>query len=96
MKFIKEHKGKIVALIVFLIAIFTYKLLFSTNEELIESQNSAQNVGADIIALNASIGRIDLDSPLFNSRPFKNLVDFSIIVPPQPIGRINPFDIIGR
>ncbi len=96
MKSLKEHKGKIIALIIFLLVIFVYKLLFSSNEELIESGASAQNIGQDIIALNASISRINLDSPLFNSRPFKNLIDFTVTVPPQPVGRNNPFDVIGR
>ncbi len=96
MKTLKEHKGKILALVVFLVVIFLYKILFSTNEAVIESGTSAQIVGQDIIALNASIGRINLESPLFNSRPFKNLIDFTVTVLPQPIGRNNPFDVIGR
>ncbi len=95
MESLKKNKGIILAVVVFIIAIGAYKL-FSTNVSITSDQQAAKIIGADIIALNASIERVNLDPALFSSRSYKNLVDFSTPIPSQPIGRLNPFDLIGR
>jgi hypothetical protein len=95
MKFLKNNKGIVMAIIVFLLAIGAYKL-FMTNSDITESSLSAENIGADIIELNASIERVNLDPALFASSAYRRLVDFSVTIPSQPIGRPNPFDLLGR
>lgn len=92
---LKKNKGIISAIIIFIIAIGIYKL-FASNEIIINEGAAAQVIGADIMELNASIERVNLDPALFLSRAYRNLVDFSTPLPSQPIGRKNPFDAIGR
>jgi hypothetical protein len=84
MNFIKNNKG-----------IMGYKLL-STNIELTDSAQVSQSIGADIIELNSRIERVNLDPALFVSAVYRSLIDFTAIVPVQPTGRKNPFDLIGR
>lgn len=95
MKFLKANKGIVIAIIVFLVLIGIYKL-FIANNEITDSSIEAQNIGADIIELNASIERVNLNPELFSSTAYRRLVDFSSVIPSQPVGRINPFDLFGR
>jgi hypothetical protein len=95
MNFIKNNKGIAIALLIFIVAIGVYKL-FSTNVALTESSLVSQSIGADIIELNSRIERVNLDPALFSSAVYKSLVDFSASIPLQPVGRTNPFDLMGR
>jgi hypothetical protein len=95
MKFLKNNKGIIAAIIIFLVAIGIYKL-FMGNTEITDDSIAAENIGTDIISLNTSIERVNLDPALFSSSAYRRLVDFSVVIPGQPVGRSNPFDVIGR
>lgn len=95
MSLIKKYKGIILALVIFLVAMFGYNI-FNTNVEFAEEGLVAQSIGTDIIDLNARIERVNLDPSLFSSATFKSLIDYSAVIPPQPVGRANPFDQVGR
>ena len=95
MNLIKKYKGIMLALVIFLVAMFGYKL-FSTNIEFAEEGMVAQSIGADIIELNSRIERVNLDPSLFSSATYRSLTDFSATIPSQPVGRTNPFDQLGR
>ncbi len=95
MNTLKKYKGIMFALVIFLLAMGVYKM-FSTNTEITEGNLVAQSIGADIIELNSRIERVNLDPALFSSALYKSLVDFSAVIPTQPIGRPNPFDLVGR
>jgi len=95
MNFIKNNKGIIISLAIFIVAIMGYKLFF-TNIELIDNAQVSQSIGADIIDLNSRIERVNLDPALFASATYRSLIDFTASIPVQPVGRKNPFDLIGR
>ena len=95
MNTLKKYKGIMVAIVIFLLAMGIYKM-FTANTEITEGNLVAQSIGADIIELNSRIERVNLDPALFSSALYKSLVDFSAAIPIQPIGRINPFDLVGR
>src|SRR5262245_57307352 len=56
----------------------------------------AQEIGADVLKLNASLQSVTLDQSIFDYSLYKNLQDFSVTLSSQPVGRNNPFDVIGR
>ncbi len=76
-------------------ALGVYKL-FLSDSVISDGSVAAENIGTDIIALNASIERVNLDAAIFSSSAYRRLVDFSVQIPSQPVGRLNPFDVIGR
>jgi hypothetical protein len=95
MNFIKNNKGIMLSILIFIVAIGIYKL-FATNVALTEDSLVSQSIGGDIIELNSRIERVNLDPALFSSAVYKSLVDFSASIPSQPVGRSNPFDLMGR
>lgn len=56
--------------------------------------NSA--VGADLLKISAELSEANLDQEIFSDPEYLYLTDFSTAIQPQPTGRANPFDIIGR
>src|SRR6478609_6932883 len=51
----------------------------------------AQQVGNRVLALLDQINSLKIDGSIFNDPAYKTLVDYSITVPEQPVGRANPF-----
>lgn len=93
MKAIKNNKGIIMAIIIFIFAIGIYKLFFSTSAQ--SSTNTTSSVGKDVLDLNANLQTVTLDRTLFGITAYKALIDFSTPIPLQTIGRHNPFSPIG-
>ena len=89
----KNIKPIIVTILVVVVAIFLYKTLIKSSKEDVQTE---RRVGADIVDLSNSLKSVTLDPEIFSSPLYKRLVDFSIEIPRQDIGRRNPFDQIGR
>ena len=89
----KNIKPIIVTILVVVVAIFLYKTLIKSSKEDVQTE---RRVGADIVDLSNSLKIVTLDPEIFSSPLYKRLVDFSIEIPRQDIGRRNPFDQIGR
>jgi hypothetical protein len=53
--------------------------------------SDAQAASARVIALLNQISSLKIDPAIFNSAVYKSLVDYSITIPEQPVGRVNPF-----
>lgn len=51
----------------------------------------AQNVGSRVLVLLNQINSLKIDSSIFSSDAYRSLVDYSITIPEQPVGRPNPF-----
>lgn len=54
------------------------------------------DVDRDLIELLSKIKQIRLDATLFESDVFNSLEDYSQIIPPEAVGRSNPFAPIGQ
>ncbi|MDE2188767.1 MAG: hypothetical protein KGJ35_03520 [Patescibacteria group bacterium] len=52
-------------------------------------------IGADVLSILQSVSSIRIDSNFFNDPSYQSLVDYSITVPPQSVGRVNPFAPVG-
>ena len=58
--------------------------------------DSSQQAGQDILNLLASFQTISIDPAVFGSPLFQNLKDYTIILPQESQGRLNPFAPIGQ
>lgn len=94
MQTIKNNKGILISIIIFIAGIWIYKSFFAPSD-VIELDTSGKAIGNDILELNSNLQTVTLDKTLFGTTAYKSLVDFSTTVPLQPIGRTNPFAIIG-
>jgi len=95
MKALKNNAGAIIIVVIILALFFAYKTFFISDVETAVSSPLNQNVGQEVVTLYTTLQAVTLDQKLFSSPAFKNLEDFSITLEPQPIGRRNPFDLIG-
>lgn len=55
------------------------------------SPDVSDNVGVEVLTLLNQIQSLKIDSTLFSEPVYKTLVDYSVPIPAQPIGRTNPF-----
>jgi hypothetical protein len=53
--------------------------------------SDAQAIGNRVLILLNQINSLKIDESLFNSTAYKSLVDYTITVPQQNVGRPNPF-----
>ncbi len=100
MKALQKNKSIVIAIILFLVAIYVYKTFFVVDPLLqddsgITAEALGVDVGSDLVALNASLQAVTLDTSLFGTPAYKTLIDFSSELGEQPTGRRNPFAIIG-
>lgn len=95
MKNLAKYKGSLATIAIVILLVIFYRMLFGNAVDLSQSA-SAQGVGKDLIELSATLQRVTLDDKIFSSNLYRALVDFSTVLSPQPTGRTNPFDIIGR
>ncbi len=51
----------------------------------------SDSVGARALTLLNQVNSLKIDANVFNSEVYKSLVDYSVEIPPQNIGRVNPF-----
>jgi hypothetical protein len=96
MKSIKNHGSTVFAIIIFLVAVGIYHFIFSANQTLTTEGETSTNIGNDVIDLYQKIGAVKLDQHLFSTASYRALTDFSVTIPLQPLGRHNPFDILGK
>jgi hypothetical protein len=80
-----------------LILVFVvYKFFFQSEAITVPSEAEAVTIGEDLKELHAQITRVNFDQTIFSSPGYLGLTDFSTTIQPQPTGRPNPFNIIGR
>lgn len=75
--------------------LWAYQLYFggSTTSE---TDQTAQQIGAEVLSLNTKLETAQLDKTIFSDYLFGKLEDFTTSLPDQPRGRNNPFDPIGK
>ena len=95
MKTLIANKGTLVSIIVFIMVIFLYNL-FKSETVSVPNELSASNIGNDLLKIHRELQRVTFDQTLFSSPSYLGLIDFSVSIPQQVVGRPNPFDVIGR
>ncbi len=58
---------------------------------MLEFEGGKESIGADVLGLLNQIQSLKIDSSIFRSAVYKSLQDFSVEVPPEGVGRDNPF-----
>lgn len=48
-------------------------------------------IGAQVLTLLNQIRTLNIDSTVFKDKAYQSLVDYSVTIPPQNVGRTNPF-----
>ena len=96
MKALKNNKSLVVAVVVFVVAILIYNFFLAPTQSAINQGVATEGIGNDVVALYQSLQSATLDQSLFSSASYRSLVDFSVTIPSQPVGRTNPFDILGQ
>ena|SRR3989344_3491319 len=83
----------------FIILMFIYNIFFKSEGELSDLSTGASSpstLGADLLKISTDLSKASLSQQLFSKSGYLYLRDFSTPLPQQPVGRTNPFDIIGR
>jgi hypothetical protein len=96
LKSLEKNKISIIAIILFIVAIMLYNTFLKGETIAVPDDQAAQAVGVDLLAIADKLRTVSLNSEIFSSPLYKALNDFSVLIPEQPIGRTNPFDLIGR
>lgn len=96
MKFFEKNKTLVIALVLFAVAILVYNFFLQPTVNTIDQNSATATAGGDVVALNQRLQSATLDQSLFSTTAYRELVDFSTPIASQPIGRTNPFDILGQ
>lgn len=92
MDFIKQHTSLIfIAAIVLLGAFGFYYYAGSGSSDVLTASGTTIPEGQNILALLTKVQKIKLNDAIFSDPVFLSLTDFGTTLPPQPIGRTNPF-----
>ncbi len=61
-----------------------------------EADANASIKGSQILLLLSQIKSINIDTSIFNNQMYKSLIDYTVEVPQQNVGKVNPFaEFIG-
>lgn len=96
MKIITDNKGILGIVAIFIVIMFVYNIFFKSETSSVLSGSEAPTIGDELLQIRADLEKINFDRSLFASPGYLQLVDFSVSIPNQTIGRPNPFNVIGR
>ncbi|MEK9177793.1 MAG: hypothetical protein AAB777_01580 [Patescibacteria group bacterium] len=63
----------------------------SSDSALLETGRGEEMIGSQVLSLLNQIQSLRIDPTLFQSAVYKSLQDFSVNIPPEGVGRDNPF-----
>ncbi|KKU50077.1 MAG: hypothetical protein UX71_C0002G0048 [Parcubacteria group bacterium GW2011_GWA1_47_10] len=89
-----KNKSAVVAIVVLLLAFFLYSVFMSPDG--VSEQTTAANPGEDLVRVAAELSNITFRQDILQGAGYRSLVDWSVAIPTEPIGRVNPFEVIGR
>ncbi len=78
------------------VSALAYFIFFSTpvdtsNSTLLETGPNNEMIGSQVLNLLGQIQSLRIDPTIFDSAVYKSLQDFSVNIPPEGVGRDNPF-----
>lgn len=96
MHFLTDNKYKILGGLLLVVGGWWYYTTFvagsaGSSDLLTSSSADAPLEGAKLVSALGQLQGVKLDDAIFKNPVFHTLVDFGIEIPPQPIGRPNPF-----
>ncbi len=98
MQIFNKYRTVVAVTLFLVIAYFFYSTFFKSPEValLLEDGTSGMALGADLLEVSNKLSQVSLGQALFANPSYLFLTDFSQPVPPQPVGRSNPFRVIGQ
>lgn len=84
----------IAIIIVVAVAVYIFFLSGPSTEDLgtlVEAQPEGEIAGAQVLSLLNQIEGLKIDSTLFQSQAYLSLIDYTVPIPVQNVGRSNPF-----
>ncbi|MBP9763187.1 MAG: hypothetical protein KBD10_00375 [Candidatus Pacebacteria bacterium] len=100
--FFLKYKKIIIILLVLIVSFILYTIFFKKDPQsedlLVSSSNTdvqTKIVGDEIISALNKIETLKLDKGIFTDPVFQSLVDRSVPIPAEPVGKSNPFAPIG-
>ena len=85
---LKNNKNTLGFILIIAALFFGYKFFISSSEKAPIETISA---GQEILNLNSSLQNVTLDTALLSSETYRSLVDFTVPLQSQPVGKSNPF-----
>ena len=82
---------------VVLAVIYVYFMYFSGSSSAVLTTNAGgSSVSRDLLVQLQNLRTIKLDDSIFQNPAFLSLTDFGVQIPPENIGRRNPFAAVGK
>jgi len=95
---LKSKKNIFFGLMVAFLCFFAYQYwgrADTSEPQLVSDKKLSESVGNETLQLLLELKTLVLDEDIFTDKVFQNLKDFSMDLPLQPVGRNNPFALIG-
>lgn len=92
MNFITKNKGMLGGVIVVVLCGLLYFMYFSGGSApALSSSSQTSPISQDLLAALQNLHTITLDNSIFSDQVFTSLTDFGVTIPPENVGRRNPF-----
>jgi hypothetical protein len=96
MAFIRKNMVLVLVIVACAVGFFVYQNYFSGGEKELLVSSTPMDLGSEeLLTSLSSLKAVRLEASLFSDPIFLSLVDFGINIPPQPVGRPNPFAPLG-
>ena len=92
MDFLKKNMVPIVGGVLLLAGIYVYMTYFSSpSSATVTSSDSNLALSQNLLVTLQNLHTIKLDGSVFSEPAFQSLTDFGVTIPPEAVGRRNPF-----
>lgn len=95
-KSLAKNKSLILSIVLLVLLFVVYNNFFKSETTSFTIDPQVKAIGANIVKTYAELQSVEFDTKLFTAPAYTNLTDFSAPIPSQPVGRTNPFDLLGR
>lgn len=97
MDFIKKNKVIVGVILAGFLGLVVYLNFFSgaPSGELLASTEEASPLSSDLLSVLSNLHTIKLDESIFSDPTFESLTNFGVELPPETVGRRNPFLPLG-
>lgn len=97
MDFLKQNKTIIGGVVVIVLAIVVYFMYFAggSSSATLTSSDANSVISQNLLVTLQNLHTIKLDDSIFTNPIFVSLTDFGVTIPPENVGRTDPFMPLG-
>ena len=92
---INKNIKTIVLVVIFVLVMVSYNII-SKSDSIPPDEEQVVRIGDDLLKTYEELQSVTLSQSILSSAGYLLLLDFSTPIPDLPVGRPNPFDVIGR